>query len=91
MITCPSTPEWKRPDDLDLNGEAKQDDDDDNGDLAPPHVCISFSNIYTEFFILLLCHYCNLVTMNLQVILSLKIIACDVGNELFIWFLLVDT
>jgi mRNA-capping enzyme len=37
MITCPSTPEWKRPDDLDLNGEAKQDDDEDNGDLAPPH------------------------------------------------------
>ncbi|KAL6868347.1 hypothetical protein ACP4OV_015192 [Aristida adscensionis] len=37
MITCPSTPEWKRPDDLDLNGEAKQDDDDDNADLALPH------------------------------------------------------
>ncbi|WVZ78759.1 hypothetical protein U9M48_026415 [Paspalum notatum var. saurae] len=33
-ITCPSTPEWKRPDDLDLNGEAKQDDDD-NARLAP--------------------------------------------------------
>uniref|UniRef100_A0A0D9XQE2 mRNA guanylyltransferase n=1 Tax=Leersia perrieri TaxID=77586 RepID=A0A0D9XQE2_9ORYZ len=36
-ITCPSTPEWKRPSDLDLNGEAKQDDDDENGDLAPAH------------------------------------------------------
>jgi mRNA-capping enzyme len=40
MMTCPSTPEWKRSDDLNLNDEAKQDDDDDNGDLAPPHVCI---------------------------------------------------
>uniref|UniRef100_A0A0E0F3R0 mRNA guanylyltransferase n=1 Tax=Oryza meridionalis TaxID=40149 RepID=A0A0E0F3R0_9ORYZ len=37
MITCPSTPEWKRSSDLDLNGEAKQDDDDENGDLAPVH------------------------------------------------------
>ncbi|TVU29805.1 hypothetical protein EJB05_21392 [Eragrostis curvula] len=35
-LTCPSTPVWKKPDDFDLNGEAKQDDDD-NGDLAPPH------------------------------------------------------
>ncbi|XP_006663896.1 mRNA-capping enzyme-like [Oryza brachyantha] len=34
-IVCPPTPEWKRPSDLDLNGEAKQDDDDGNGDLAP--------------------------------------------------------
>ncbi|CAD6252202.1 unnamed protein product [Miscanthus lutarioriparius] len=38
MIACPPTPEWKRPDDLDLNGEAKQDDDDDdNAYLKPPH------------------------------------------------------
>ncbi|CAL4994019.1 unnamed protein product [Urochloa decumbens] len=37
MVACPPTPEWKRPDDLDLNGEAKQDDDDDNGDLEPPN------------------------------------------------------
>ncbi|KAG2561410.1 mRNA-capping enzyme-like isoform X1 [Panicum virgatum] len=37
MIACPPTPEWKRPDDLDLNGEAKQDNDDDNGDLEPPN------------------------------------------------------
>ncbi|GJM85197.1 hypothetical protein PR202_ga01626 [Eleusine coracana subsp. coracana] len=35
-ITCPSTPEWKKPDDLDLNGEVMQDDDD-NIDVAPPH------------------------------------------------------
>uniref|UniRef100_A0ACD5WAL3 Uncharacterized protein n=1 Tax=Avena sativa TaxID=4498 RepID=A0ACD5WAL3_AVESA len=37
IVTCPSTPEWKSPFDLDLNGEAKQDDDDDAGDLAPVH------------------------------------------------------
>ncbi|KQJ88929.1 hypothetical protein BRADI_4g22137v3 [Brachypodium distachyon] len=30
-------PEWKRPSDLDLNGEAKLDDEDDNADLAPAH------------------------------------------------------
>uniref|UniRef100_A0A0D9XXN3 mRNA capping enzyme adenylation domain-containing protein n=1 Tax=Leersia perrieri TaxID=77586 RepID=A0A0D9XXN3_9ORYZ len=34
-IVCPPTPEWKRPSDLDLNGEAKEDDDDGNGDAAP--------------------------------------------------------
>ncbi|KAB8114687.1 hypothetical protein EE612_054242 [Oryza sativa] len=46
MITCPSTPEWKRSSDLDLNGEAKQDDDDENGDLAPVHVSIfRYSNL----------------------------------------------
>ncbi|KAL1194068.1 hypothetical protein V5N11_004113 [Cardamine amara subsp. amara] len=28
-LTCPPTPEWKRPAELDLNGEAVQDDDDD--------------------------------------------------------------
>ncbi|CAL9774093.1 unnamed protein product [Musa acuminata subsp. burmannicoides] len=34
-IVCPSTPEWKRSSDLDLNGEAAQDDDDDDeGDTA---------------------------------------------------------
>uniref|UniRef100_M8CCT6 mRNA-capping enzyme n=1 Tax=Aegilops tauschii TaxID=37682 RepID=M8CCT6_AEGTA len=37
IVTCPSTPEWKRPSDLDLNGEAKPDDDDDNGDVSPVH------------------------------------------------------
>ncbi|CAM0874827.1 unnamed protein product [Alopecurus aequalis] len=37
IVTCPSTPEWKSPFDLDLNGEAKQDDDDDAGDIAPVH------------------------------------------------------
>ncbi|XP_074578126.1 uncharacterized protein LOC141834687 isoform X1 [Curcuma longa] len=33
-IFCPSTPEWKRSSDLDLNGEAVQDDDDEDGDTG---------------------------------------------------------
>ena len=53
MIACPPTPEWKRPDDLDLNGEAKQDDDDDNAYLKPPHVCVFFKT-YMELSVLLL-------------------------------------
>ncbi|XP_010423938.1 PREDICTED: mRNA-capping enzyme isoform X1 [Camelina sativa] len=32
-VTCPPTPEWKRSTELDLNGEAVQDDDDDD---TPP-------------------------------------------------------
>ncbi|KAL5555204.1 hypothetical protein UlMin_037440 [Ulmus minor] len=36
MVVCPSTPEWKRSSDLDLNGEAVPDDDDD-GPAAPVH------------------------------------------------------
>lgn len=35
---CPSTPEWKR--ELDLNGEAVPDDDDDGVPAAALHVCI---------------------------------------------------
>ncbi|MBA0572294.1 hypothetical protein Golob_002647, partial [Gossypium lobatum] len=31
MVICPPTPEWKRSSDLDLNGEAVPDDDDDDG------------------------------------------------------------
>ncbi|KAM7260320.1 hypothetical protein ACFE04_016061 [Oxalis oulophora] len=31
-IVCPPTPEWKRSPDLDLNGEALPDEDDDGGD-----------------------------------------------------------
>uniref|UniRef100_A0A1D1YR46 mRNA guanylyltransferase n=1 Tax=Anthurium amnicola TaxID=1678845 RepID=A0A1D1YR46_9ARAE len=34
QLVCPSTPEWKRSSDLDLNGEAVQDEDDD-GNTAP--------------------------------------------------------
>ncbi|OVA10755.1 Dual specificity phosphatase [Macleaya cordata] len=34
-VICPSTPEWKRSSDLDLNGEAVPDEDDDGGIVAP--------------------------------------------------------
>ncbi|XP_077225488.1 uncharacterized protein LOC143858668 [Tasmannia lanceolata] len=34
---CPPTPEWKRSSDLDLNGEAVQDEEDDGGIAAPLH------------------------------------------------------
>jgi mRNA-capping enzyme len=29
MVVCPPTPEWKRSSELDLNGEAVPDEDDD--------------------------------------------------------------
>ncbi|KAL5204861.1 hypothetical protein ABZP36_009732 [Zizania latifolia] len=48
MKACPSTPEWKRPSDLDLNGEAKQDDDDENGDLAPQHNEVEYKVITND-------------------------------------------
>ncbi|XP_075638066.1 uncharacterized protein LOC142610201 [Castanea sativa] len=37
MVVCPPTPEWKRSSDLDLNGEAVPDDDDDGVSAAPLH------------------------------------------------------
>ncbi|KAJ0972760.1 hypothetical protein J5N97_020719 [Dioscorea zingiberensis] len=37
-LICPSTPEWKRSSDLDLNGEAVQDDDDDTDTAGHLHV-----------------------------------------------------
>ncbi|PRQ43021.1 putative mRNA (guanine-N(7)-)-methyltransferase [Rosa chinensis] len=37
MVVCPSTPEWKRSSEFDLNGEAVADDDDDGGPAAPSH------------------------------------------------------
>ena len=40
MVVCPQNPEWKRSSDLDLNGEAVPDDDDDGVSAAPLHVCI---------------------------------------------------
>lgn len=40
---CPSTPEWKRPSDLDLNGEAVQDDDDDADTAGHLHVGTIFA------------------------------------------------
>ena len=41
MVVCPPTPEWKRSSELDLNGDAMPDDDDDgvDGPTAPPDVC----------------------------------------------------
>ncbi|AAD56326.1 putative mRNA capping enzyme, RNA guanylyltransferase [Arabidopsis thaliana] len=35
-VICPSTPEWKRSTELDLNGEALPDDEDDDGGPAGP-------------------------------------------------------
>lgn len=37
-VACPQTPEWKR--ELDLNGEAVADDDDDGVSAPHLHVCI---------------------------------------------------
>lgn len=37
----PIIPEWKRPSEFDLNGEAvPDDDDDDGGSTAPLNVCV---------------------------------------------------
>ncbi|KAK7287468.1 hypothetical protein RIF29_00748 [Crotalaria pallida] len=36
MVVCPPTPEWKRSSELDLNGEAVPDDDDDG--VPDPHL-----------------------------------------------------
>ncbi|XP_006355384.1 mRNA-capping enzyme-like isoform X1 [Solanum tuberosum] len=35
MVVCPPTPEWKKSSELDLNGDAMPDDDDDGGPTAP--------------------------------------------------------
>ncbi|GFY83737.1 defective in exine formation protein [Actinidia rufa] len=35
MVVCPPTPEWKRSSDLDLNGDAVPDEDDDGVPVAP--------------------------------------------------------
>ncbi|KAJ8531175.1 hypothetical protein K7X08_026609 [Anisodus acutangulus] len=35
MVVCPSTPEWKRSSELDLNCDAMPDDDDDGGPAVP--------------------------------------------------------
>ena len=40
MVVCPPTPEWKRSSDLDLNGDAVPDEDDDGVPVAPLPVCI---------------------------------------------------
>lgn len=51
MVVCPPTPEWKRSSELDLNGDAMPDDDDDDGESAAPlDVCF-----YTLFKRNMLC------------------------------------
>lgn len=40
-LICPPTPEWKRSPDLDLNGEAVPDEDDDGNTDALLHVCFA--------------------------------------------------
>ncbi|XP_059657806.1 uncharacterized protein LOC132304241 [Cornus florida] len=37
LVSCPPTPEWKKSSDLDLNGDAVTDDDDNGGPAAPLH------------------------------------------------------
>lgn len=37
MVICPSTPEWKRSSELDLNGDAMPDEDDDGLPASPVH------------------------------------------------------
>lgn len=59
MAVCPSTPEWKRSCDLDLNGEAMPDEDDDGDSTAPLHVPI-YCIIYIGFqFIISVSHICR--------------------------------
>ncbi|KAL8121500.1 uncharacterized protein LOC141659111 [Apium graveolens] len=36
-VVCPSTPEWKRTTELDLNGDAMPDEDDDGAPASPLH------------------------------------------------------
>lgn len=42
MVVCPSTPEWKRSSEFDLNGEAVPDDDDDGMPGPPLDVWMSY-------------------------------------------------
>lgn len=53
-VICPSTPEWKRSSDLDLNGEAVQDEDDDGNGVAPPEVRYSAKHLI-DLVILFVC------------------------------------
>lgn len=54
MVACPSTPEWKRSSEFDLNGEAVADDDDDGGPAAPLQVCIVL-NVELDLFDVIFC------------------------------------
>lgn len=51
MVVCPSTPEWKRSSDLDLNGDAVADDDDDDGGGGPAALPVWMTLQYCCFFI----------------------------------------
>jgi mRNA-capping enzyme len=46
-VTCPPTPEWKRSAELDLNGEAVQDDDDDDSPPDPVQVSVVQASAYS--------------------------------------------
>lgn len=48
LVICPPTPEWKRSSDLDLNGEAVPDDDDD-GVPVPPGIVSNSLEVYYLF------------------------------------------
>ncbi|KAF3448984.1 hypothetical protein FNV43_RR09708 [Rhamnella rubrinervis] len=48
VFVCPPTPEWKRSSDLDLNGEAVPDDDDDGVSAAPLHETQDISVVMTN-------------------------------------------
>lgn len=50
MVACPSTPEWKRSSELDLNGDAVPDEDDDGAPASPVHVYTSVL-IYLHLFL----------------------------------------
>ena len=56
-LNCPPTPEWKKSSDLDLNGEAVADEDDDGNTEAPLHVCVAeeFFYLITLYLSLLFC------------------------------------
>ncbi|XP_023637159.1 mRNA-capping enzyme [Capsella rubella] len=44
-VTCPPTPEWKKSAEIDLNGEAVQDDDDDDDEAPSGRVQVSVENV----------------------------------------------
>uniref|UniRef100_A0A7N0TN11 mRNA guanylyltransferase n=1 Tax=Kalanchoe fedtschenkoi TaxID=63787 RepID=A0A7N0TN11_KALFE len=48
VVICPSTPEWKKSSEFDLNGEAIPDEDDDGGPGAPlqeiPEIDVTMTN-----------------------------------------------
>ncbi|KAL6146139.1 hypothetical protein ACLB2K_056822 [Fragaria x ananassa] len=49
VVVCPSTPEWKRSSEFDLNGEAvADDDDDDGGPAAPLHLSFDTPSSFQE-------------------------------------------